>query len=287
MQLPLPDCPPHAHPQPVEPDCPPHARPEPVKPQPQPVHPPAPEPDCPDQPVTPPAPEPHAGHEYWSATGDPVIKTLGGTAETLNNARGRYVLMESRDGSYEVEHEEVEEAGSAATRRDHRNGAYNQAVAESQDGNTVVFRNQRSKTERGPVVNVLEINGQPIDMARLKREGHLALPHGGELRWTAPVGKIVEGTIRVVSAAGDVLRIEDMGSYLDLYGTPAASRRPGELAGLAGALDPHGPGFYQRLSGQDGWDQIKRVAPDQNHDHHADAALLDSWRARGNEDLLL
>ncbi|MDB5097057.1 MAG: hypothetical protein JWM80_1478 [Cyanobacteria bacterium RYN_339] len=269
----------HPQPQPVEPPCP-----EPHHPQPQPV-----EPDCPDQPVTPPAPEPpapQAGHEYWSVTGDPVIKTLGGKAETLNNAAGRYVLMESQDSSYLVEHEVVEEQGTAATRQDHRNGAFTQAVAVRQDGNTVVFRNQQSKTVRGASVNQLEINGQVVSLAELKQKGHLSLPHGGEVRWTAPAGAIKEGTIRVISARGDVLRIEDMGAFIDLYGTPAASRRPGELAGLAGALDAKGPGFYQRLGTAAGWSQIKRVAPDQNQDHHADAALLASWHARGAEDIL-
>jgi hypothetical protein len=233
--------------------------------------------------VVPPA---KPGSKYWSVTGDPIVKTLGGKAETLANVNGEYVLMETKDGSYAVTHEIAEDPGTAASRRDHRNGAHAQAVAVRQDGNTIVFRNQRNATTKGGTVNHLEINGQTIDLADLRRQGTIALRGGGQVRWTAPSGQIKEGTIRIVSSQGDVVRIEDMGRWIDLYGTPGANRRTGELAGLAGALDPAGPGFFRRIGTAAGWSVVKRVAPDQDGDRHADASLLDSWRARGSEAML-
>ena len=171
------------------------------------------------------------------------------------------------------------------SRRDHRNGAYTQAVAIQQDGNKIVFRNQQNATTLGKTVNQLVINGQVVPLA----VGKLKLPNGGEVTYTAPDKVSPEGVLTVTSATGDKVVIKDRGNHIDLYGTPAASRPVGSIAGMAGANDPNGPGFYQRLGqpkGQAGWGQLKKLPGGQLRVTQADADFVASWKASGKEDIL-
>ncbi|MDB5100209.1 MAG: hypothetical protein JWM80_4630, partial [Cyanobacteria bacterium RYN_339] len=285
---PCPPLPTAPRPNPGLPTAPPPRTSFPTAPKPQPAPPrtsfppaPKPQPALPPRVSLPPAkPQP-----TWAVFGDPVIKELGGETETLNNTGGRYVVMESKDGSYLVEHEVIEEQGSAAGRRDHRNGAYTQTVAIRQDGNVIVYRNQQNATTLGAKVNQLEINGQ---LVAVPVNGSLKLPHGGEIRRTAPDRVSKDGVFTILSAQGDKLEIKDRGNHIDLYGTPAASRKPGELAGMAGALDQRGPGFYQRTGtpGQPGWQDLKKLPGGQLRGSQADTAFVQSWRAEGRENLL-
>lgn len=247
--------------------------------------PPQPAPLPPLQPLAPPTKP--AGD--WQIFGDPVIKELGGPAETLNNVGGRYVAMESAEGDYLVEQEIVEEQGTSDVRRDGRNGAYTQAVAVRQGQDLISYRNQRNAKDPGGVVNQLEINGQKYSLQDLAARGTIPLPGGGEVRWSPPYDKCKEGVITVVSARGDQLVIKDRGNHIDLYGTPAANRASGTLAGIAGANDSRGPGFYKRsgqTAGKVGWTGLDPIPTGTTRGVQVDRGYVDSWKATGDEDLL-
>lgn len=198
------------------------------EPEPQPPAKPEPEPQAEVKPAPKPAPKPPAKPDgitgrSWKVVADPHVTT--GDGQQFDAAlAGRFTLIRSADGKFEVQNKQDQIPGDR--------GIWNTALTVKSHSDTVTY-DAASQT--------LTVNEKKV---AFKAGTKIKLPDGGRLEMTnseySP-GKFAP-RVQVVTPEGDrvaflILQRKNGGRYVDLYGNIGAKRQPGEMNGMVGAFD--------------------------------------------------
>lgn len=197
----------------AEPEPKPQAEPE-VQAKPEPA----------PKPESKPAPKPEGvSGRSWKVVADPHV-TTGDGKRFDSSLAGRFTLLRSADGKFEVQNTQSAIPGDR--------GIWNTALTIKSHGDTVTY-DAPSQT--------LKVNDKPVTF---KAGSKITLSDGGRLEMTnseySP-GKFAP-RVQVVTPEGDrvaflILQRKNGGRYVDLYGNIGAKRQPGEMSGLVGTFD--------------------------------------------------
>ncbi len=171
-----------------------------------------------------PAPKPDGvSGRSWKVVADPHVTTGDGKRFDASLA-GRFTLLRSSDGKFEVQNKQDQIPGDR--------GIWNTALTIKSHGDTVAY---------DAPSQALTVNGKKVDF---KAGTKLKLTDGGRLEMTnseySP-GKFAP-RVQVVTPEGDrvaflILQRKNGGRYVDLYGNIGSKRQAGEMSGMVGAFD--------------------------------------------------